>query len=567
MFQISSGVFFDTDKIEKHEGTFIFYSNIDVFFPLESNFPEFKLKKINGGGVNCYLVNYVLLTEKPDKIEPGVVIRAGDEDYIQQFILLWEFYFECVARLEKESVKKICTQLNFNKMQSKIALEVAPHLVVLNRNIPQDFAFGFRGFVKNVVNLDRIGYKSVIAALKIISDSKESLSTNFDLTYSMLVYALESLSQRNDEYKSVWEDYDQKTRNKLEMFLKNLPLEVSAGIKNVLIEDKQFKLLKRFKTFIINNLNNDFFYESDRFPIRGSYLDKALENLYKIRSSFVHELKPLCESFSEPYNPIADSLFKFGQPYFTYSGLLRLLRHVITNYCRKNPSKKRETVNWIQETSGLMTAELHPECWIHKRELFKPSFIGKWFGEYLEMLNKSSVIDMQEIMLEIEIIFDNSPKEYKSGLLHFYCLYNCFHNQDKSEWREFVEERKNFLKNDIYQYLSCVYLHNSLININNATADLNRLNDFISCFNDYNANKCKPTKLNLPAMSEVLLLACAANSYFKIGKYKDYELTVEMALKEVSSINKVFTYIRNKLADSQHIEIEKCLELYREKSS
>ncbi|WP_343530253.1 hypothetical protein [Yokenella regensburgei] len=106
MFQISAGVFFDLDKIEKHDGTFVFYSNVDVFFSVENTSPCFKVNKISHDGVNCYVVNYILLTEKPERIEAGVVVRAGDEDYIQQFILLWEFYFDCVARVEKESVKK-----------------------------------------------------------------------------------------------------------------------------------------------------------------------------------------------------------------------------------------------------------------------------------------------------------------------------------------------------------------------------------------------------------------------------------------------------------------------------
>lgn len=107
MFQISAGGFFDSHKIEKHEGTFVFYSNVDVFFPVQNELPFFKVKQVSHDGVNCYVVNYILLTEKPDKIEAGVVTRAGDQDYIQQFILIWEFYFDCVARLEKESVKNL----------------------------------------------------------------------------------------------------------------------------------------------------------------------------------------------------------------------------------------------------------------------------------------------------------------------------------------------------------------------------------------------------------------------------------------------------------------------------
>ncbi|WP_431022065.1 hypothetical protein [Erwinia rhapontici] len=235
MFQISAGVFFDLDKIEKHDGTFVFYSNVDVFFPMENNSPYFKLNKVSHDGVNCYVVNYILLTEKPEQIQAGVVVRAGDEDYMQQFILLWEFYFDCVARVEKESVKKICALSNFNKNYTKIALEVAPYLVEINRNVSFDSVNGFSNFIKDVVSLDRSAFKSLMAALKIISDSKESLSTNFDLTYSMLVYALESLSQRNDTYESNWEDYDQKTRGELDVVFNGIPNKEADKIKKFLL--------------------------------------------------------------------------------------------------------------------------------------------------------------------------------------------------------------------------------------------------------------------------------------------------------------------------------------------
>ncbi|KGA25233.1 hypothetical protein AO825_14020 [Pectobacterium brasiliense] len=565
MLQISSGVFFDADKIERHEGTFVFYSNVDVFFSLENNSPFFKLKKISHDGVNCYLVDYNLLTEKPEKIEAGVVVRAGDQDYVQQFILLWEFYFNCVARLEKESVKKICAQLNFNKNHSKIALEVAPYLVEINRNVSQNTANGFCDFLKNVVSIERAGFTSVIAALKIISDTKESLSTNFDLAYSMLVYALESLSQRNARYQSHWEDYDQNTKGKLEEIFIDIPSEISDKIKNVLVDEKQFKIEKRFKSFIVNNIEDDFFYETERFPIRRSFLDRALDNLYKMRSSFVHELKPLDVMISQAHNPMADCLVRFGEPYFSYSGLLRLLSHVIKNFCRKNTSKTKETVNWLMETSSTIIGEMSAQYWVWNPVSFTDKAVGKWFSEYLNMLNSNQVVDLQKIMDKIEIIFDQSKKEFKDGLLHFYYLYNLIHNEHKVGWRDFAEKRHCFLKDSIYWYACCSYLYNSLGNEFNATVGVDTLKLFTSCFNDYDKNKFKKNRFNLPAMTEVAMLVRAANQYYRIGMYENYKLMTNRALREISSVKKVFDYIKARLTNAQHIDLIECFSLYREK--
>lgn len=565
MFQISAGVFFELDKIEKHDGTFVFYSNVDVLFPIENDSPCFKVNKISHDGVNCYVVNYVLLTEMPERIEAGVVARAGDEDYMQQFILLWEFYFDCVARVEKESVKKICTLSNYNKHHSKIALEVAPYLVEINRNISLDSINGFSDFIKDVVNLERSAFKSIIASLKIISDSKESLSTNFDLTYSMLVYALESLSQRNDGYIPQWGDYDQKTRGELENVFNNIPCDKIDEIKTILINGKQFKLQKRFKEFILNNIDEGYFHEAARYPIRYSFLGRALDNLYKIRSSFVHELKPLNAMISKAYNPFSDCLVLFGEPYFSYSGLLRLLRHVIVNFCRKNHSQTRESVNWLMETSGVMVAEIAAQHWLWNPDGFTDKGVAKWFSEYLEMLNSQTVTDLQSIMDKIEVIYDKSKKEYKSGLLHFYFLYNLIHNRDKSEWYEFANKRSSILTDDIYWFCCSTYLYSSFTNVPNAVADLKILRAFIVCFDVYDKNKFKPNHLNLPALTEVLMLVCAANSFFRIGKYQDYVLMVNKALREIASVKIVFDYIKGRLENAQLIELNECLRLYREK--
>lgn len=566
MFQISAGVFFEESEIEKHEGTFVFYSNVDVFFPIENETPSFKVKKVSHDGVNCYVVDYILLTEKPERIEAGTVIRAGDQDYIQQFILLWEFYFDCVARLEKESVKKICAQANFNKHYSKIAFEVAPYLVEINRNISNEAIGGFKGFVNDVVSIERTAFKSVIAALKIISDSKESLSTNFDLTYSMLVYALESLSQRNDKYHSCWDDYDQKTKADLELVFENISPEDVEVIKNTLVRDKQFKLQKRFKHFILENIEDDYFYEKGKSPIRNSFINRGLDNLYKIRSSFVHELKPLDAMLSQAHKPIGDCLIIFGEPYFSYSGLLRLLNHVIRSFCRKNRSDKKESINWVMETSGVMVMEVSAIHWLWNPDSFKAEYVAKWYGEYLNMLNLVSVTNLQSIMRKIETVYDQSKREYKNGLLSFYYLYNLIHNRDDEKWGEFANKRDAILIDDMYWYSGCLYLYESLVNDPNLLVDSEVLGKFTVCFNEYNKNKFKKNHLNLPAMTEVGMLVCAANSYYKLEMYQEYKLMAEKAMKEISSVVKVFDYIAECVSKNQCISLEECFKLYRNKA-
>jgi len=237
---------------------------------------------------------------------------------------------------------------------------------------------------------------------------------------------------------------------------------------------------------------------------------------------------------------------------------------VINNFCRKNPSQKKESVNWVKETSGLMVAEVSAQHWLWNAAAFTAKGVTRWFSEYLNMLNLNNVTNLQSIMDKIEEIYDQSKNEYKNGLLSFYYFYNIIHNSDRSEWCEFAKKRDSILVEDIYWYSSSPYLYSSFTNTPNAASNIEGLKEFMTCFNSYDKNKFKPNRLNLPAMTEVIMLTCAANSFFRIGMYKDYELVVNKALREIASEGKVFHYIKCRLANAQLIDLSECLRLYRE---
>lgn len=65
-------------------------------------------------------------------------------------------------------------------------------------------------------------------------------------------------------------------------------------------------------------------------------------------------------------------------------------------------------------------------------------------------------------------------------------------------------------------------------------------------------------------MTEAAVLICAANSYFRIGMYQDYVIMVKRSLREVSTVQEVFNYIRDCLSNSQSIDLLRCFDLYRE---
>ncbi|NGY85240.1 hypothetical protein F6Y05_02170 [Bacillus megaterium] len=84
----------------------------------------------------------------------------------------------------------------------------------------------------------------IIKCLDRLVESIRTVKYDINAAYSMLVYALETLSQSFDNFTPTWEDYDQKVRRKLDKVFKDLKVEQSTALKDVLLDSAHLKLQK-----------------------------------------------------------------------------------------------------------------------------------------------------------------------------------------------------------------------------------------------------------------------------------------------------------------------------------
>lgn len=533
MLQLSTGKYFDDDKKIFHEKRFLFYSNCQLNNGFNIPSPKLSISQIKLDVLSQIQVDFTLITE-----DHPVIADAGKEDFISQFLLVWSFYFNCIARTQETAVRKICNAKKYIYSGAISLPDIAPKTAALHQLRESELA-DFTKFFDNLMSLNRRTYDSIIAVFKILDDSKETLSTNFDLAYSTLVYALESLSQRHDNYTSSWSDYDQNMRKELDKILNGIDSEKSDAIKATLIRDKQFCLTRRFLTFVNSNVDDDYFSEhlgENIKPMRKAYLNQCLKNLYDIRSSYVHELKPFNAMMSFPYLVANDFIEVDDQPYFTYSGLIRLLRNVILNFINDNKTNNSEAkkINWTQYLRGCITIPASAYTWIDKPEIFSPELASKWFYELTEMLNNrdsATVIDQALIMRKIETIFDNSLKTHKTPLYYYYQLYNCLciPDSDRLQYEKFLKKWKGFDAESIYHYVVIVYL-NSLKKINNLNFELE---NFDTIFLRYSNDRFKKNSLNLSGFTEAALLSTAGNIALKRNETIRYQSYLKQALIEI----------------------------------
>jgi hypothetical protein len=556
MFQISTGKYFSEKKKRKHQEKFVFYSNVKVYDSIKIESPDVLIEQVEFGEISCYVVSYTLITE-----EHPVVIKCGEQDFIQQFLLIWSFFFNCIAKTDKSVVQKICREKKSSSFDQKIAKEISPSIVSLGRNINKEEIDGLTTFIRCLSSTSRSLYKTIISSLRIVDDAKETVSTNFDLAYSTMVYAIESLSQKHDGYIPQWKDFDQEVKKKLEPLLKKIDDESADAIKAALIEGKQFRLRKRFQDFVFNHLDDEFFHKNlgeNNRTIRFSLLRRCLVNLYNLRSAYVHELKPLDVMLSSPHSPDSDYIERFGEPYLTYSGLNRILRAVILNFLTNNSDEKVETIDWLSETSSTIIGEMSAKYWIHNADSFEPIKANKWFSTYLDMLVNKEVVDQSSIMSKIESIFDSAKKEFKSPMLHYYWVYNTLHNRDNDKWRSFINERQAFLGNGIHFFVSILYLYNGFSYKTGESGDKIEslsLDDFDTAYQIYLETKFHKNTLSLSGIHEAGLLLSAANISLKIGDKQRFRDYLKQALCELSSDEDRFSQIKESLEGELEVDL------------
>jgi hypothetical protein len=185
-----------------------------------------------------------------------------------------------------------------------------------------------------VIGLPRSTYESLIAFLEIYYDSLNAVSQNLDLAYSMLVFGLESLTQTFHKPVPLWEDYDEGVRRELDEHFSKVDTETVSKIKTSLLKNSHLKLKKRFLEFICSNIEDSYFTDeaqSSLQPLRKSELRRTLSHIYDLRSGYVHQLNTIQHQLKVPFIGELDVFRWNNEPYLTYRGMIRLVRHVLNS--------------------------------------------------------------------------------------------------------------------------------------------------------------------------------------------------------------------------------------------
>jgi len=443
MLQIISGKFYQNKEIHNNPTQMFLYSNANI--ENEFEIVGIKIKQVdNIDNIYKYSINF------DNKIEQQSgnfsIVNAWSDVVLFQVKNVLTFYFDSFWDEEEYVVKKMCKErIKKGSRMEYVPANYVRSILNKERKVDEKRILEEKENVSNLIALSREDYVTVITCIKTYCASVRLLETDPNLAYSMLVFALESLSQSYDKYEPKWEDYDENIKGKLEKKFKMMDETLAEEIKNILLKNAHLKLSKRFLHFILNYLNDDFYFTKDiSNKIQRDDVERALKNAYNIRSRYAHALKLIIDqSAVDNISKVSDYFRNNREPYLTYSGLLRVMKYVVIEFVGQKEKVERESIDWQKGLPGIIDVKLGPEFWMSKNESSKCEWASARLQGYIEGLMEKKAYDITDVMKTYIENFEHVKEESKRSIFALCILWNATvkHDSEKKKYyNDFIEK-------------------------------------------------------------------------------------------------------------------------------
>jgi hypothetical protein len=220
-------------------------------------------------------------------------------------------------------------------------------------------------WVDRILSFDRELYKSFCTALAAYEKALQVLSSDPTLSYSLLVFVLEALANNTPKYQATWNHISSEKIKKFDKLFNEDSRSSSVDstwineLKQLIVNTAFPKATIRFTDFTLEHIPSGFYDSQNNLsqsPIRCSRIYYSIQNAYKIRSDFSHELTSLTQYLISQSN-IAEEIEENNQTYLTLRGLFRLVRSVMLEFVERQTIKDLQAYDWGKEFSqNIVTA-------------------------------------------------------------------------------------------------------------------------------------------------------------------------------------------------------------------
>ncbi|WP_440604584.1 hypothetical protein [Bacillus sp. GB_SG_008] len=535
MLQIISGKFFNTEDLHISDGKGVLYSNYSWVQPIETCIGIMEPVDFHGD-ITTYVFNYKNKLEKK-----GLLVRTGDSVIIEQFKLIFSFFFQCFTDPDRNAVEMNCRATKRNINDQFLPNDFVGRIFEPKIQGSIEEVSEFNDFMNKVIGLEREKYNKFIQCINAYNNSLVALNYNFEIAYSLLIYCLESLGQSFDEFEATWDDYNQQVRLKLEEIFTGLDENKVNEMKTILLTDAHLKLQKRFVSFISKNINDNFFIEEAmkrQAPLRKSEVQQVLLNAYNIRSKYVHSLESIMTQLKFPGIGKGEIFYWENNPYLTYKGLLRLTHHVIKEYFTSQELVEKKDYNWEDALPGMIYLPLSEEYWLAETEGFLQEHSTLKLNGFLSRLERvivynESMIDLVNLMQLYEKDMPQSKKIHKLEMFGLYILYNLFLPKDLrvENYEKTIDRSKEILEEPSIVSLLVHVLFGQKLPWDSSRCE--------AIFKSYRKKKFNQNAINIPKYFEIMITLNIANIYLSEENHEKFDEYIEYAILDVPGNEKL----------------------------
>lgn len=434
MLQIATGKLFRKGVLKRNALRGVLYSNLRMF-------GEQKITTMAGQllGVHALraLHGHSLVYEieeliEGDAIAPGVICSFGIDRYLHDFAAVASFFLQITCNPDYDLVRRLTSG------QPGLATTCAPNLLIKKVFESEIFIsetenLAFVEFVRKLVGLERRTFNGVMGAIRTYVTAMHRTSDDLELAYTLLVASLESLAQKFDAHQATWLDLADDSRVRIDEALSTATPEVASLVRAAVLENEHVKLSRRFKEFALENLPDGFFQgdaEGQARPIGRQDLVDGLSEAYQIRSGYVHNLKSLPHLLMRPME-FAETVTVDRKTVLTFQGLSRVVRSVIVEFVRRQPSVDAEPYDYLLETGNVVKGRWAASVWMADINNLSPEDGRQWLEGFLEQLDahfrdpkSAKFTDLRAALEVIEPLLPTMKAASRRAFLTVYIAFN-----------------------------------------------------------------------------------------------------------------------------------------------
>lgn len=513
MLQIITGKFYDSEDRFHTYCKGVLYSNVS--FSGAYDIGHVKIEAAESfSSVEPYIVMY---DNQLQKSHSGFeLIKVGDEEILRQLKNILSFALDAIFDENKSAVERICRKKESGRGRYPLPSEFISGTLDSSKSVSDDEMKSCAVFFEHLLSLKREDYINILNCIVAYNASVRLLDEDISLAYSMLVYCLESLAQSYDSYVPIWDDYKEDKKFALEKVFKTIDGDSVDKIKTILLKDEHLKLSKRFQKFVVGNIREEFFHYNEKRKIVGKEeFPIALANAYYIRSKYAHMLKPLMKHLRmSEFSKNAD-IFEFQHDvYFTYSGLLRVVREVIYNFTFSLEKTGFEEFDWRGAIPGCVEFEAAPYYWVWKMDSSKGEGAKRRVEGFVETFvhYQDKIPKMDDLIKMYLSHLEEMKVENRLAAFTLCCLYvgkvGNVEDETKTLFKTVYEKNKSLLE-------KCS-IYSLIVFVMRAHIDIDVVWEAEECekvVNAYCKKRYKDSRLKLPKQIETMIYLEVANAF------------------------------------------------------